>query len=58
MSYDEVKLTIESLQSGKVRILYVSPERFNNEGFRRLISNLQVSLFVVDEVRFMMYYFI
>jgi ATP-dependent DNA helicase RecQ len=50
MSYEDVKSTIDELTSGRVKILYVSPERFNNEGFQRLVSKLQVSLFVVDEV--------
>lgn len=49
MSVDEVHEESERLLSGTIKILFVSPERFNNENFRKLLSKLQISLFVVDE---------
>jgi len=37
------------LRNGQLRLLYVAPERFNNERFREAISRVRVSLFAVDE---------
>ncbi len=37
------------LRSGALRLLYVSPERFNNESFILLISGIKIRLFAVDE---------
>ncbi len=36
-------------REGSLRLLYVSPERFANEGFGGLLGELRVSLFAVDE---------
>jgi len=49
MTFEEVLETTKELREGKVKILFVSPERFNNERFTQLISNIKVALFVVDE---------
>jgi ATP-dependent DNA helicase RecQ len=38
-----------ALRSGHVKLLYVAPERFNNERFREALQQLRVSLFTVDE---------
>ncbi len=37
------------LQSGQLKLLYVAPERFNNERFLSSISRLKISLFAIDE---------
>jgi ATP-dependent DNA helicase RecQ len=37
------------IKSGKLKILYVSPERFNNERFRDLMSRSHIALFAIDE---------
>jgi ATP-dependent DNA helicase RecQ len=37
------------LQSGQLKLLYVAPERFNNERFLASISRLKISLFAIDE---------
>lgn len=37
------------LRDGTLRLLYVAPERFNNERFRELITGVNVSLFAIDE---------
>ena len=34
---------------GTSKLLYVAPERFNNERFREALQQLRVSLFAVDE---------
>ena len=46
---DEVRSLMESVRQGTLRLLYVAPERFNNERFREAISRIRVSLFAVDE---------
>ncbi len=37
------------LRAGELRMLYVAPERFNNERFRETIRTLRISMFAVDE---------
>src|ERR1700709_363275 len=44
---DEVRALMDSLRKGTLRLLYVAPERFNNERFREAISRLPISLFAV-----------
>src|SRR3954452_14792293 len=46
---DEVRALMESVRQGTMRLLYVAPERFNNERFREAISRIQISLFALDE---------
>jgi ATP-dependent DNA helicase RecQ len=41
--------TFERAVAGEVKLLYVAPERFQNEEFRSAIRKLNVSLFAVDE---------
>jgi ATP-dependent DNA helicase RecQ len=40
---------MEQLRTDRLRLLYVAPERFNNERFRESIRDLRISLFAVDE---------
>ena len=49
LSGEEYRDVVASLRDGKLKLLYVAPERFNNERFRQLIRQLDVSLFAVDE---------
>jgi ATP-dependent DNA helicase RecQ len=46
---DDYKAVMEDVRSGRVKLLYVAPERFNNERFRQAIARLPISLFAVDE---------
>src|SRR4051794_25001440 len=46
---DEVRALMEAVRKGTLRLLYVAPERFNNERFREAISRVPISLFAVDE---------
>ncbi len=39
----------DDLRSGKLKLLYVAPERFNNERFLALMQGVKVALFAVDE---------
>ena len=40
---------MRALREGQLRMLYVAPERFNNERFREAIKRARISLFAVDE---------
>lgn len=40
---------LREVQQGEAKLLYVTPERFENEEFFAQIKRMQVSLFVVDE---------
>src|SRR5881409_811824 len=39
----------ERLRAGALKLLYVAPERFNNERFLAQLARAQISLFAVDE---------
>ena len=49
LTAEEVGALMAALRSGHVKLLYVAPERFNNERFREALQRLRVSLFAVDE---------
>jgi len=40
---------MSDLSAGRVPLLYVAPERFNNERFRASLEDLDIALFAVDE---------
>ncbi|CAM9230720.1 unnamed protein product, partial [Hapterophycus canaliculatus] len=45
----EVSEIYEQIRAGSIALLYVSPERFNNERFVGTLKGVNVALFVVDE---------
>ena len=49
LSLDEYRAVMDGVRTGTMRLLYVAPERFNNERFRHAIDGLPISLFAVDE---------
>lgn len=49
LTVDEYRDVTRRLRSGELKLLYVAPERFTNERFRGLLSQVNVSLFAVDE---------
>ena len=49
LEYGELRRIRDEIRDGTLRLLYVAPERFNNEGFRALIEGAEVALFAVDE---------
>jgi len=49
LSGEEVQAINRRLRSGELKILYVAPERFNNERFLGDLSRLKIGLFAVDE---------
>jgi ATP-dependent DNA helicase RecQ len=46
---DQYRAAMAEVRSGAVKLVYVAPERFNNERFRESLSGLRISLFAVDE---------
>ena len=49
LSAEEYAETMRQARSGSLRLLYVAPERFQNERFRQAIGQIRVALFAVDE---------
>ena len=45
----DARQVTEGLRSGSLRILYVAPERFNNERFLNDLRRTRIALFAVDE---------
>ena len=46
---DEYRQVMDDIRTGSLKILYVAPERFNNERFRASLENVPISLFAIDE---------
>ena len=46
---EEYREVMGQLRNGGLRLLYVAPERFNNERFRENLRRVRISLFAVDE---------
>ena len=45
----EMQARLEGAQRGTYKLLYVAPERFDADGFRRRLAGIPVSLLAVDE---------
>ncbi|MBQ7023832.1 MAG: ATP-dependent DNA helicase RecQ [Akkermansia sp.] len=46
---DEYRQVMAALRNGELRIIYVAPERFGQEGFMNLLRSMQVGLLAIDE---------
>ena len=46
---DDARGVSERLRSGSLKLLYVAPERFNNERFLAQLEHTKIALFAVDE---------
>jgi ATP-dependent DNA helicase RecQ len=49
LTADEYRDVMQQVRAGELRMLYVAPERFQNERFREAITRIRVALFAVDE---------
>jgi ATP-dependent DNA helicase RecQ len=49
LSRDEAARVERGLRAGTLKLLYVAPERFNNERFLEQLHRARISLFAVDE---------
>lgn len=46
---DEYRQVMQDFRSGALKIVYVAPERFGNDGFMRMLQGMQISLLAIDE---------
>jgi len=49
LNADQYRGVMQDVRAGALKLLYVAPERFQNERFREAIQHVHVSLFAVDE---------
>ncbi|MGL5049751.1 MAG: DNA helicase RecQ [Fusobacteriaceae bacterium] len=49
ISKEEYSDVIRKVRNGKLKILYISPERLNNEKFVQFIKSVEVSMLAIDE---------
>ena len=49
LSAEEYFAVMDGVRAGTLRLLYVAPERFNNERFRAAMEAVPIALFAVDE---------
>ena len=49
LALDELRDVSARLRRGELRLLYVAPERFNNERFLAQLAGVPIALFAVDE---------
>lgn len=49
LSSEKVRERAELVSSGKVKLLYVAPERFASSSFAQMLTNQTIGLFAVDE---------
>jgi ATP-dependent DNA helicase RecQ len=49
LSAEESRAASEQMQAGSLKLLYVAPERFNNERFLAMLKRTRIALFAVDE---------
>lgn len=49
LNLDDFREVNTKISNGSLKILYVTPERFNSERFMAVLEGLQISLFAIDE---------
>ncbi|MFH1281450.1 MAG: RecQ family ATP-dependent DNA helicase, partial [Candidatus Omnitrophota bacterium] len=49
ISQSETLARLEAVQRGSFKLLYIAPERFYNQEFLKVLTDIKVSLFAVDE---------
>ena len=49
VSREQQRSRLEQAIAGKIKLLYIAPERFQNDEFKSALSRTKVSLFAVDE---------
>jgi ATP-dependent DNA helicase RecQ len=49
VSREQQRSRLEQAIAGKIKLLYIAPERFQNDEFKAALSRTRVSLFAVDE---------
>ncbi len=49
LSQYELESCLWQLENGEIKLLYLAPERFESQRFRKLLPQLDISLIVIDE---------
>lgn len=49
MDWDEVVATFHLAETGKIKLLYIAPERLENRSFIRFLHSIEIDLLVIDE---------
>ena len=49
MEWDDVVSTFNLVEEGKIKLLYIAPERFDNKNFLRFFHSIKAELIVIDE---------
>lgn len=49
LSPEQSRRVLQDIRKSQLQVLYVAPERFNNERFRELIRSVNIALFAIDE---------
>lgn len=49
LPFEQQRVTIEQIRKEKIKLLYISPERLQNEWMINLLYTLRLSFFVIDE---------
>ena len=49
MEWNEVASIFDLVSSGKIKLLYIAPERFGNKKFINLFRSTEISLVIIDE---------
>ncbi|QCR32426.1 DNA helicase RecQ [Lysinibacillus sp. SGAir0095] len=49
LTYSQINETMERVKNGYIKLLYIAPERLENEKFRNELSQLKVPLVAIDE---------
>lgn len=49
LTSDSKRIVLDAARAGRLRLLYVAPERFASDQFVQLLSGLAISRFVIDE---------
>ncbi|MCB5702632.1 DNA helicase RecQ [Megasphaera elsdenii] len=48
-TFEEAKARFAAIRAGRVRLVYISPERLENEFFTSFMQSLPISMFIIDE---------
>ncbi len=48
-TFEEAKSRFAAIRAGRVKLVYISPERLENEFFTSFMQSLPISMFIIDE---------
>ncbi|OBZ33439.1 DNA helicase RecQ [Megasphaera sp. DISK 18] len=48
-TFEEVKARFAAIRAGRIKLVYISPERLENQFFTAFMQTLPISMFIIDE---------